>query len=232
MDKNGWNSGNKKKEPQAEQDQIQQLQEQVDFWSKAAQTHLTNLQRTTAQLDQAEERIKELETQPNQLSQETEQALKEANQRIRELEAKNKQLVEKYSQPEKQSKNTANTKPETKTFTCSDCQQTKSHQELSRQFNKFSFCRTCSKKARATAQEQKTQFFTCANCEQTQPGTPTKMKLDKTLQAYPICSDCRPTLKEFNEADLITDELWTKYPYCSASEILEKEFNLKKEEPW
>lgn len=58
------------------------------------------------------------------------------------------------------------------------------------------------------------------------------MKLDQTLQAYLICSLCKPTLKEFNEADLITDDLWAKYLYSSASEILEKEFGLKKEELW
>lgn len=58
------------------------------------------------------------------------------------------------------------------------------------------------------------------------------MKLDESLQEYLVCSSCRPTLKEFNEADLITDELWAKYPYSSASEILEKEFGIKKEEPW
>ena len=52
------------------------------------------------------------------------------------------------------------------------------------------------------------------------------MKLDKTLAEYLICSTCRPQAKEFNEADLITDDLWSKYPYSSASEILELEFGI------
>ena len=52
------------------------------------------------------------------------------------------------------------------------------------------------------------------------------MKLDSTLQEYLICQECKPFAKEFNEADLITDELWEKYPYSSASEILEKEFGI------
>ena len=54
------------------------------------------------------------------------------------------------------------------------------------------------------------------------------MKLDETLQTYLICQECRPTAKEFNEADLITDELWKKYPYSSAREILELEFGIIK----
>jgi hypothetical protein len=58
------------------------------------------------------------------------------------------------------------------------------------------------------------------------------MKLDKTLQVYLVCSSCRPKVKEFNEADLITPELWEKHPYMDAQEILELEFGLKKEEPW
>ncbi|CAJ0837031.1 20393_t:CDS:2 [Entrophospora sp. SA101] len=142
---------------------------------------------------------------PETISQAAEQALMEANQKIRELEAKNQSLNKTIQDLKNQVKNTK----ETKTFTCSDCQQTKPAPELSRQFNNFSFCRSCSKKARAVAQGQKPQLltFTCASCEQIHPGTPSKMKLDKTLQEYPICPTCRPTLKEFNEADLITDEL-------------------------
>jgi hypothetical protein len=46
------------------------------------------------------------------------------------------------------------------------------------------------------------------------------------LVEYLICSQCRPGAKEFNEADLITDDLWEKYPYSSASEILELEFGI------
>ena len=43
-----------------------------------------------------------------------------------------------------------------------------------------------------------------------------------------MCQECRPLAKEFNEADLITDDLWEKYPYSSASEILELEFGIVK----
>ena len=50
-------------------------------------------------------------------------------------------------------------------------------------------------------------------------------------QQYPFCSSCAPKIKEYNEYDLITPELWQKYPYSSASEILELEFGLRKEEP-
>jgi hypothetical protein len=137
-----------------------------------------------------------------------------------------------------QAKSTREPQPQaTKTFLCSSCQQTKPNQELSRVFGDCSFCLTCSKKARKQAQQEKQpspqpEEFTCHSCQQTYQTTPNKMKLDSTLQTYLICSPCRPTLKEFNEADLITDDLWVKYPYSSASEILEKEFNIKKGEAW
>ncbi|CAJ0747927.1 2235_t:CDS:2 [Entrophospora sp. SA101] len=78
------------------------------------QTHLTNLQRATAQLDQAQEQIKELQNQPNQLSQEIATALKEANQKIREQE----KIIEDL---QNQNKTPTNTKPQL--FTCSHCQQ-------------------------------------------------------------------------------------------------------------
>jgi transcription elongation factor Elf1 len=147
------------------------------------------------------------------------------------------ELKKTKSSQEKPVKPTKET-PQT-TFTCSDCNQTKPSKELSRQFANHSFCRSCSVKARKAAEKEKSPpepkpiQFTCHSCEKNQEGTQTKMKLDQTLQEYPICSQCRPNVKEFNEADLITDELWAKYPYSSASEILEKEFGIaRKEETW
>ena len=100
---------------------------------------------------------------------------------------------------------------EVKTFLCSECQQTKPHSELSRVFGKFSFCLDCSKKARQTATQQKSkpqpQEFICHLCNKPKTEIPVKMKLDSTLQEYLICQECKPLAKEFNEADLITDEL-------------------------
>ncbi len=139
-----WNSGNNKKAPEPEKDQkFQALERKVNFWSQTAQTHLTNLQRATAELDQAEERIKELEwvlkqkPTPETISQAAEQALMEANQKIRELEAKNKQLKENITQLENQVKNTTETKeigtqtepkPKHYLFTCDICEQNKKSQ--------------------------------------------------------------------------------------------------------
>jgi len=158
----------------------------------------------------------------------------QADLKIKEkLKEENKLLKEKLAKQENPNLN--QTEPQaTKTFLCSSCQQTKPNQELSRVFGDCSFCLTCSKKARQQAQQEKSEpaEFTCHSCQQTYQTTPNKMKLDSTLQTYLICSPCRPTLKEFNEADLITDDLWAKYPYSSASEILEKEFGIVKEEPW
>src|SRR5436190_5952354 len=52
---------------------------------------------------------------------------------------------------------------EVKTFLCSDCNQQKSHSELSRVFGNCFFCLECSKKARKQAQQEKSepQHFTC-----------------------------------------------------------------------
>jgi hypothetical protein len=179
---------------QEENQQIKQLQEQVNFHANTAQTHLTNLQATMAQLDSAELTIKDLTRE-------------------------NKSLRENISQLESQSKITGEIQPEIKTFFCSDCQQNQPQSELSRQFNNFSFCRTCSQKARRTAQEKpssepKPQLFTCVACEKEKTEMPNYMKVDISYKThlikgkeYPVCASCSIHVKEFNEADLITDEL-------------------------
>ena len=166
----------------------------------------------------------------------TYQDFKEADLKIKE---KYKQEIAEHKKTiaelKSQAKPTREPQPqETKTFLCSSCQQTKPTLELSRVFGDFSFCLACSKKARQQAQQEKSepQEFICHSCSQVKQELPNKMKLDSTLTEYLVCQQCRPTLKEFNEADLITDDLWAKYPYSSASEILEKEFGIVKEEPW
>ena len=127
---------------------------------------------------------------------------------------------------------------EIKTFLCSECNQTKPQTELSRIFGSFSFCLNCSKKARKEAQKEKetkaqVEEFICHLCEKPKTEIPILMKLDSTLTEYLVCQECKPHAKEFNEADLITDDLWEKYPYSSASEILEKEFGIvRKEKSW
>lgn len=183
-------------------------------------------------LEKARERIKELEEKNSEQSEQKEWEYKKT---IRELQEKNTTLIKTMEGMKNKQENKENVlernQPE-KTFLCSDCQQNKPTTELSRQFKEFSFCRDCSVEARTKAKEQKetkpTQFI-CHSCNNSHEGTPNKMKLDQTLQEYNICQECRPILKEFNEADLITDELWEKYPYSSASEILEKEFGIRRE---
>ena len=138
-------------------------------------------------------------------------SFKEADLKIKE---KYKQEIAEHKKTiaelKSQAKPTEEPQPqEIKTFLCSSCQQTKPTLELSRAFNDFSFCLTCSKKARQQAQQEKSEpkEFTCHSCSQIKQELPNKMKLDSTLQTYLVCSPCRPTLKEFNEADLITDDL-------------------------
>ena len=115
-------------------------------------------------------------------------------------------------------KNQAETKPETKqptepnkTFHCSECNQTKPQDQLTRVFGQYSFCLECSQQARLTATQQKQepqpQEFICHLCQRGKKAVPTKMKLDSTLTEYLICQDCKPLAKKFNEADLITDDL-------------------------
>ena len=182
-----------------------------------------------ARNEQAQE-IEKLETENNQLD-------KDLNQAVDLLEEKDKTIAElkkTIAELKTQAKTTAEINPEpVKTFLCSDCQQSKPQEELSRQFGQLSFCLECSKRARQVAQKEKQSEpqpiqFTCHLCEQSKSEVPAKMKLDKTLEEYLVCGQCRPTAKEFNEADLLTDELWSKYPYSSASEILELEFGIVK----
>jgi len=78
------------------------------------------------------------------------------------------------------------------------------------------------------------QSFHCPTCR-VKTQTPIWIKvaqndLEYNLiqgKAYPFCSACSPKIKEFNEYDLITPELWEKYPYSDAKEILELEFGIQ-----
>jgi hypothetical protein len=153
------------------------------------------------------------------------QDFKEADLKIKEqyketiadLTVKNSELNKTITDLQNQAKTKENIKQqsnepqETKTFTCSDCNQAKPTTELSRVFGSFSFCLNCSKKARQTATQQKQKpnpvDFICHLCEQSKNEIPNLIKLDQTLTEYLICSNCKPTAKEFNEAELITDEL-------------------------
>ena len=93
--------------------------------------------------------------------------------------------------------------------------------------------------SKTTNKTQPIQTFSCPTCRSSHKN-PIWIKVAQTDpeynlirgKKYPFCSQCSPKIKEFNEYDLITPELWEKYPYSSASEILEREFNLKKEERW
>jgi len=185
---------------------------------------------------EADLRIKEkLKAENQQLAQELVDTQKRLRESFEERSLMNKTIQElkntvKTTAENKEPKENINPEP-IKTFTCSECQQTKSQDQLSRVFGSFSFCLECSKKARQTATQQKQEpqplDFTCHLCNKPKTETPVLMKLDSSLAEYLICQECKPLAKEFNEADLITDELWEKYPYSSASEILEKEFGIK-----
>jgi hypothetical protein len=109
-------------------------------------------------------------------------------------------------------KNQAKTPVETKqptepnkTFHCSECNQTKPQDQLSRVFGQYSFCLECSKQARLVATQQKqppVEEFICHLCARGKKAVPTKMKLDSTLQEYLICPECKPLAKEFNKPTL------------------------------
>src|SRR2546429_2051070 len=186
--------------------------------------------------------VKNLQAQVKALQRQIQvyQDFKEADLKIKEkykqnisnLQAKIAQQDQTISELKNPAKTTTDINPQSiKTFTCAECGQEKSQQELSRVFGKFAFCLDCSKKARQAASQQKQNEpqpiqFTCHLCQQIKTEAPAQLKLDKTLQEYPVCSSCKPLAKEFNEADLITDDLWEKYPYSSASEILELEFGI------
>ncbi|HEY6436922.1 MAG TPA: hypothetical protein VIY47_10040 [Ignavibacteriaceae bacterium] len=208
--------------PPLPNNQIQELQTQVKFYSTTANNHLKNLQLAQAKISGLEEQVRELKTKrPDKTPSEL---LKEKNKQIEIIALENEKNLKRISELnktiahlEKHIKNPSENKAEpigpqpTKTFSCSECQQTKPQSELSRVFGKFSFCLECSKQARHQAQKEKSKpqplEFICHLCEKPKTEIPTLMKLDSTLQEYLVCLECKPLAKEFNEADLITDEL-------------------------
>jgi DNA repair exonuclease SbcCD ATPase subunit len=186
-------------------------------------------------LKQAEQARNEQALEIAELEKENTQLDTDLNNAVDLLEEKDKTIAElnKTLAKMKNQEPTENKPEPLKTFLCSECNQTKPQDQLSRVFGSYSFCLDCSKKARKEAQKEKEAKpqpldFTCHLCEKPKTEIPVRMKLDETLQPYSVCQECKPLAKEFNEADLITDDLWEKYPYSSASEILEKEFGIKK----
>jgi transcription elongation factor Elf1 len=150
--------------------------------------------------------IETLEKENDQLDQDLNKAVDLLEEKDKTIAKLNKTLAEMKTHNQEPMEN------KEKTFTCSECKQEKPQSELSRIFGSFSFCLDCSKKARKEAGKQKEikpqpEEFTCHLCEKPKSEVPTKMKLDSTLTEYLVCQECRPLAKEFNEADLITDDL-------------------------
>lgn len=218
------------KPAKTESELLQEKNHQIEIIALENQKNLQKANKATELLNKQSTSIKKAQ-----------ELIKDQADQIKALEEKNQELTKTIKDLQNQAKNKPESKDpiETKTFTCSECSQTKSQEQLSRVFGKFSFCLECSKKARQTAQQEKQtkpqpEEFICHLCSKNKTEIPNLMKLDQTLAEYQVCSECRPLAKEFNEADLITDDLWEKYPYSSASEILEKEFGItrNKEKSW
>jgi hypothetical protein len=194
-------------------DQISSLKKQLQVYQDFKEADLRIKEKYKQEIAQQ----KEIIAKYSQAETEAEKVLNQQKKTIKELQAKIEQQDKIITELKNTAKTTVNNKPEineskeTKTFLCAECNQAKPHSELSRVFGKFSFCLECSKKARHQAQTQKTkpqpQEFTCHLCNKPKTEIPVKMKLDSTLQEYLICLECKPLAKEFNEADLITDEL-------------------------
>jgi myosin heavy subunit len=207
-------------------DQIKQLQAQVKFEANKAQSYLTNLQRTVAELDQAQQEIQHLQSQPSQLSQETEQAIAEANQKIRqliktneELQAKNQTLNKTLTELKKPAKISEETNPEeAKNFTCSSCTQA-FNIELLRLAKKSGkkVCRHCTlamlkranqitgkhivlkiKKQPEANPPPKT--FLCQTCQQPQPREPHQVHItnyqDQGINPRQLANICSPCLQD------------------------------------
>jgi len=141
---------------------------------------------------------------------------------IKGLQTQNKNLNKTIEELKKQVKSKGDNKEEKKIFTCSTCQKSfpqKLIRLIDKEGNKT--CRDCvnnmlqeaSKQSgeqiilRKKRTENQAQTFTCYNCQEVKNEVPNLLKLDSTLQDHPICAICKPTIKEFNEYDLITDEL-------------------------
>jgi predicted RNase H-like nuclease (RuvC/YqgF family) len=200
------------------QTQIKALQRQLQVYQDFKEADLKIKEKLKGELAQQEEIIAKY----SQAETEAEKVLNQQKKTIAELQTKNQELNKTIQELKNTAKTTAhandtnNKEPiekqeSLKTFTCAECQQTKTQDQLSRVFGKFSFCLDCSKKARQTATQQKQehqpQEFICHLCNKPKTEVATLMKLDSTLTEYQVCLECKPLAKEFNEADLITDEL-------------------------
>lgn len=129
------------------------------------------------------QKIKDLETQINSLQKQlqTYKDFKEADLKIKErykkeieeykgkvnnLEAKISEQYKTIEDLKKQVKNKGEVKEPIKLFTCSQCSQIKPLPELSRVFSNFSFCRSCSIKAKQTAETETKNPIICQICQQ------------------------------------------------------------------
>jgi hypothetical protein len=184
--------------------QITSLKKQLKLYQDFKEADLKIKEKQKQEITDLNLSWNKLEQQNNQLQ-----------QNVKDLQTK----LQKQEQIITDLKNQAQTKEniksesiepqETKTFTCSDCNQEKPQSELSRVFGSFSFCLECSKKARQTAKQKQTpqpQSFICVVCDEPKQTVPIYQKVDisnKTHlvkgQAYPVCSTCAIHVKEYNE---------------------------------
>lgn len=172
--------------------EIEELQNQVNFWSQTANNHLTNLQKATAENDYLKEQVKELKDNPAQLNKEIETALKEANQKIRDQE----KIIEELKN---QGKNTGDNKK--KTFNCYHCQQSHPLFLLVIEIpEKGKLCQSCWKVLRNQTKKP-TNKFTCHNCQEKKESQEYKVKLDPSNNLYSICPPCLPLIREYNEKE-------------------------------
>lgn len=172
--------------PSKPSNNIKDLQEQVKCWSQTANNYLLNLSKTSAELFEAEKKIKKLESQG--INKELEKALIEANEKIRkseQSEQNNKELLEKVKELQTENKNLNKTIEELKN-------QTKNQEEIKEE-----------------PKEIKTFF--CDICQLTKQGTYIRRMVDSPFELRThgktcyICSSCSPYVKEYNDTDFDKD---------------------------
>ena len=150
----------------------------------------------------------------NLLSEQLQEQNREHKQKISKLEGKIKEQEKTIEELKNKPENTDNSQREQKLFTCHTCQRTLSY-KLIRLVDKKNnqICRDCANSMLQTANQQ----------------TGEKIVLQKKVEPQEAITN-NPEISQKNEYDLLTPELWDKYPYSEADEILELEFGIKKKE--
>lgn len=194
--------------------QIQELQNQVKYWSQTAQTHLANLQ-------QAQAKVSNLEESNNLLLRDLDKYREEAKE-LKKIKPHSELLTEKNKQIEIIAKENEKNQQKAQKATELLNKQGESvrkakeviqslERKIKEQYKTIEELKNQSKDKGKDKEETNKTFF-CDSCQLTKQGNYVKRKVDAPLEprlhkrvCY-LCSTCSPYCKELSEVDFDKDD--------------------------